>query len=184
MLSGLSLDHSGGLYTCRRRKYTHTNTHKHTYKHIRTQIHTHRHKHKGTIMFFNRLTSGSQPVRSQHGVETSLHSIPFPPLQLSLSLSLSIFLPSLRNKSKTKLFPVNLKTVLEVVLSELKICNFHHYVQKIMHFLQKYSHSLKLEYPFRAQVIFQFTHQQRRAVAFELGNVVKTLMVTAIPGRC
>ena len=54
-----------------------------------------------------------------------------------LSSSLSIFLPSLRNKSKTKVFPVHLKTVLEVVSSELKIWNFHHYVQKIMHFLQK-----------------------------------------------
>ena len=82
-------------------------------------------------------------------VETSLHSIPFP-----LSSSRSIFLPPLRNKSKTKAFPVNLKTVLGVALSELKITNFHHYVQKIMHFLQKHSHFLKLQYLFRAHIIF------------------------------
>ena len=61
-----------------------------------------------------------------------------------------------------------------MVLSELEIWNFHNYVQKIMHFLQKHSHSLQLQYLFRAHVIFQFTNKQRRAVAFELGKVVKT----------
>ena len=72
--------------------------------------------------------------------------------------SLSLILPSLRNKSKTKVFPVHLKTILEMVLSELKIWDFHHCVQERKAFLQKHSHSLKLQDLFRAHVIFQFTH--------------------------
>ena len=80
------------------------------------------------------------------------------PSPSSLSSALSLFLPSQRNKSKTKLFPVHLRTILEVVLSELKIRDLHHYVQERMHFLQKHSHSLKLQYLFLARVIFQFTH--------------------------
>ena len=119
-------------------------------------------------MFFTRLTSWGQPVRSQRGVETSLHSIPFP-----LASSLSLFLSSLGIKFKTNVFPVQLKTGLEVVLSKLKIQHFQHYVQERVLFLQKHSHSLKLQYVFRAHVIFQFTNQQRR-VRFVLGNVVKT----------
>ena len=59
---------------------------------------------------------------------------------------------------KTKVFPVHLKTIIEVVLSELKIWNLHYYVQERMLFLQKHSHSLKLQNLFRAHVIFQFTH--------------------------
>ena len=43
---------------------------------------------------------------------------------------------------------IHLKTVLEVLLNEIKIWNFHHYDQKILHFLQKNSHSLKLQYLF------------------------------------
>ena len=97
------------------------------------------------------------------------------------SLALSLFLSFLRDKFKTK---VQLKTILEVVLSELKLCDFHQYVQERVSFLQKHSLSLKLQYIFRAHVIFQFTHYQRRAVAFELGNVVEIWMVTAIHGRC
>ena len=108
-----------------------------------------------TIMFFTRLTSWESACKiiARHGNISPLY--PFP---LSSSLSLSIFLSSLRNKSKTKVFPVHLKTILEVVLSELKIWNYHHYVQKIMRFLQKHSHSLKLKYLFRAHLIFMFTH--------------------------
>ena len=60
------------------------------------------------------------------------------------SLSLT-FPPSLRNKFKTKVFPVHLKTILVVALSELKIWDFHHYVQERVLFLQKHSHSLKLQ---------------------------------------
>ena len=71
-----------------------------------------------------------------------------------------------------------------MVLSELKIWDFHHYVQERVLFLRKHSHSLKLQYLFRAHVIFQFTHWQRRAVRYELGNVGKTWMVSAILGRC
>ena len=41
---------------------------------------------------------------------------------------------------------------------DLKIWDFNHYVQKRVHFLKEYSHSLKLQYLFRAHVIFQFTH--------------------------
>ena len=50
-----------------------------------------------------------------------------------------------QNKFKTKVFPLQLKTDLEVVLSELKIWDLHYYVQEIMLFLQKHSHSLKLQ---------------------------------------
>ena len=66
-------------------------------------------------MFFRRLTSweSAYKIIVRRGNISLLY--PLPPL----SSSLSIFLPSLRNKSKTKVFPVHLKTVLEVVLSEL-----------------------------------------------------------------
>ena len=106
-----------------------------------------------SIMFFTRLTSWESACKIIAQRENISPLYPLP-----LSLALSLFLPSLRNKSKTKVFSVNLKTVLEVVLSKLKIWNFHHYFQKIMHFLQKHSHSLKLQYLFRAHVMFQFTH--------------------------
>ena len=104
-------------------------------------------------MFFTRVKSWQSARKIIARFETSLHSIPFP-----LSSSLSLFLPSLRNKFKTKVFSVHLKTILEVVLRELKIWDFHYYVQERMLFLQKHSHSLKLQNLFRAHVIFQFTH--------------------------
>ena len=87
-------------------------------------------------MFFTRLTSwvSACKIIARRGNISPLYLLP-------LSSSLSLFLPLLRNKSKTKVFPVHLKTILEVLLSELKIWNFHHYVQKIMLFLQKHSHS-------------------------------------------
>ena len=99
-------------------------------------------------MLFTRLTSWESACKIivQRGKISPLYPLPPP------SLGLSVFLPSLRNKSKTKLFPVHLTTVLEEVLSELKIY-FHQYVQKIMLFLQKHSHFLKLQYLFRAHVI-------------------------------
>ena len=64
--------------------------------------------------------------------------------------------------------------ILEVVLSELKIWDLHYYVQERMLFLQNDSHSLKLQNLFRAHVIFQFMHLQRRAVGSVLGNIVET----------
>ena len=96
-----------------------------------------------TIKFFTRLTSWESACKiiAQHGNISPLY--PLPP-----SITLSLFLLSLRNKSKTKVFSVHLKTILEVVLRELKIWNFHQYVQKIMLFLQKHSHSLKLQFIF------------------------------------
>ena len=85
------------------------------------------------IMFFTRLTSWESASKIiARVVETSLHSIPYP-----LSSSLSLFLPSLGNKFKTKVFPVQLKTGLEVVLCELKIWDFYHYVQERVLFLKK-----------------------------------------------
>ena len=130
-------------------------------------------------MFFTRLTSWESASKN---IARRRNISPLYPLPHSLALSL--FFASLRNKFKTKVFPVNLKTILEVVLRELKIWDFHQYVQKIMLFLQKHSHSLKLQYIFREHVIFQFTHKQRRAVGFVLGNIVRTWMVSAILGRC
>ena len=67
------------------------------------------------IMFFTRLTSWESACKiiAQHGKISPLH--PFHP-----SLALSLFLLSLRNKYKTKFFPIHLKTILEEVLSELK----------------------------------------------------------------
>ena len=121
------------------------------------------------IMFFTRLTSWQSASKIIARRRNISPLYPLPP-----SLALSVFLPSLRNKFKTKVFPVQLKTSLEVVLSELKIWDFNHYVQERMAILHKNSHSLKLQYLFRAHVIFQFTHQQRRAVRFGLSNVVKT----------
>ena len=130
-------------------------------------------------MFFTRLTSWESACKII--VQCRNISPLYYPLPPSLAHSLLLFLPSLRNKFKTKF---QLKTSLEVVLSELKIWDFHYYVQERVPFLQKHSHSLKLQYLFRAHVIFQFTHLQRRAVIFVLGNVVKTWMVSAILGRC
>ena len=108
-----------------------------------------------SIMFFTRLTSWESACKI---IAQRSKSSPLYPLQPSLALSLSLFLPSLRNNSKTKVFPVHLKIILEVVLSELKIWDFRYYVQERMLFLQKHSHSLKLQNLFRAHVIFQFTH--------------------------
>ena len=78
-----------------------------------------------TIILFTRLTSWESACKivAQRGKISPLY--PLPP-----SLVFSLFLPSLTNKSKTKAFPVHLKTILEVVLSELKIWDFHHYVQE------------------------------------------------------
>ena len=73
-------------------------------------------------------------------------------------LCFNFILSPVTHKLKKKVFPVQLKTGLEVLLSELKIWDFHHCVQKRVLFLQKHSHSLKLHYLFRAHVIFQFTH--------------------------
>ena len=131
-------------------------------------------------MFFTRFTSWESACEIIARRQNISPLYPLPPL----SSSVSLFLPSLRNKSKTKVLPVHLKTILDVVLSELKIWDFHYYVQEIMLFLQKHSQSLKLQNHFRAYVIFQFTHSQRRTVKFVLGNVVKTWMVSAILGRC
>ena len=119
--------------------------------------------------FSRDLNHGSQPVRSQQ-VQKHLSTLSPSPL----SSSLSLFLASLKNIYKTKVFPVHLKTILEVVLSELKIWDFHHYVQETVLVLKKHQHSLKLQYLLRAHVIFQSTHQQGRAARFVLGNVVKT----------
>ena len=113
----------------------------------------------GTIMFFTRLTSWESTGKIIARGRNISPLYPLPPC-----LVLSLFLPSLRNKFKTK-----------VVLSKLKIWDSHHYVQESVLFLQKHSHSLKLQYLFRAHVIFQFTHKQRRAVRFVQGNVVKKL---------
>ena len=106
-----------------------------------------------TIMFFTRLTSWESACKiiGQRWKISPLYLFP-------LFSSLSLFLPSLRNKSKTRVFPAHLKTILEVVLSELKIWDVHYYVQERMLFLQKHSLSLKLQNLFRAHVIFQFTH--------------------------
>ena len=130
-------------------------------------------------MFFMRLTSWESASKI---IVRFRNIAPLYPLPLSSPLSL--FLSSLENKVKTMVFPVQLKTGLEVVLSELKIWDFHHYVQERLHFLKKHSHSLKQQNIFRAHVIFLSTLQQRRAVTFVLGNAVKTLMVSAILGRC
>ena len=87
-------------------------------------------------MFFTRLISweSANKIIARRGNISPLYALP-------PSLALSLFLLSLRNKFKTK---VQLKTGLEVVLRELKIRDFHHYVQERVYFLQKHSHSLKL----------------------------------------
>ena len=81
-------------------------------------------------MFSTRLTSWESACKIIAGRRNISPLYPRPP---SLALS-SLFLPSLWNKFKTKVFPVHLKTILEVVLSELKIWDFHHYVQERMFF--------------------------------------------------
>ena len=83
-------------------------------------------------MFFTRLTSwesASTIIARRRNISPTLTLSP-------LSSSRSLFLSSLGNKFKTK---VQLKTSLEVVLSELKIWDFHHYVQETVLFLQNHS---------------------------------------------
>ena len=126
-----------------------------------------------TIMFFTRLASWESASKIIARRRNISPLYPHPS-----SLALLPFFPLLRNKFKTK---VQLKTSLEVVLSELKIWDFHHYVQERVLFLQKHSHSLKLQYLFSGARNISVHSLASSEICTR--QRCKTWMVSAILGR-